>query len=66
MDNVVVTITQARRDPWIALSLGFVLIVTVSAALTPWLSPYSAGGLEEQRILEAPSGWAPTVWAGTF
>jgi len=51
-----------RRDPWLALSLGFVLIVTLGAALAPWLSPYSAGGLEEKRILEAPSY---AHWMGT-
>ncbi|MDP2606198.1 MAG: ABC transporter permease [Deltaproteobacteria bacterium] len=51
-----------RRDPWLALSLGFVLIVTLSATLAPWLSPYSAGGLEEKRILEAPSY---AHWMGT-
>jgi len=51
-----------RHDPWLALSLGFVLIVTLSATLAPWLSPYSAGGLEEKRILEAPSY---AHWMGT-
>ena len=43
-----------QHDAWFALSLGFVLIVTLGAALAPWLSPYSAGGLEEKRILELP------------
>jgi oligopeptide transport system permease protein len=52
----------AQHDPWLALSLGFVLIVTVSAMLAPWLSPYSAGGLEEKRILETPSF---AHWMGT-
>jgi oligopeptide transport system permease protein len=51
-----------QRDPWLALSLGFVLIVTLSAALAPWLSPYGAGGLEEKRILEVPSF---AHWMGT-
>jgi len=51
-----------QHDAWFALSLGFVLIVTLSAALAPWLSPYSAGGLEEKRILEVPSF---AHWMGT-
>src|SRR3990172_12820392 len=50
------------HDPWLALSLGFVLIVTLSGALAPWFSPYSAGGLEEKRILETPSY---AHWMGT-
>jgi oligopeptide transport system permease protein len=50
------------RNPAALLSLGFVLIVCVSALLVPWLSPYMAGGLEEKRILEAPS-WMH--WMGT-
>ena len=51
-----------QHDAWFALSLGFVLIVTLGAALAPWLSPYSAGGLEEKRILEVPSF---AHWMGT-
>ncbi|MET0503301.1 MAG: ABC transporter permease, partial [Candidatus Binatia bacterium] len=51
-----------RTDPWFTVSLAFVLIVAVSAALAPWLSPYPAGGLQEGRLLEAP-GWAH--WMGT-
>jgi len=51
-----------QHDPWLALSLGFVLMVTLSAALAPWFSPYSAGGLEEKRILETPSY---AHWMGT-
>jgi oligopeptide transport system permease protein len=51
-----------QHDAWLALSLGFVLIIALSAALAPWLSPYSAGGLEEGRILEAPSY---AHWMGT-
>jgi oligopeptide transport system permease protein len=42
--------------------LGFVLIVMLSAALAPWLSPYAASGLQETRLLEPPS-WAH--WMGT-
>ena len=54
--------TINRTDPWLALSLGFVAIVIVSAGLAPWLSPYAASGLQETRILESPS-WAH--WMGT-
>lgn len=50
------------RSPSLTVSLGFVLIVAVSAALAPWLSPYAAGGLQEGRLLETP-GWAH--WMGT-
>jgi oligopeptide transport system permease protein len=49
-------------EPWLALSLAFVIIVALCAALAPWLSPYAAGGLQESRLLEAP-GWAH--WMGT-
>ena len=49
-------------EPWLALSLAFIFVVAVSAALAPWLSPYPAGGLQEDRLLEAP-GWAH--WMGT-
>src|SRR3970040_3191177 len=51
-----------QHDACVALSRGFVLIVTLSAALAPWLSPYSAGGLAEKRILEVPSF---AHWMGT-
>jgi len=51
-----------QRSPWLTVSLAFVLIVALSAALAPWLSPYAAGGLQESRLLEAPS-WAH--WMGT-
>jgi oligopeptide transport system permease protein len=42
--------------------IGFVVIVAAAAFLAPRLSPYTAGGLEEKRILEAPSR---THWMGT-
>jgi oligopeptide transport system permease protein len=42
--------------------IAFVAIVALAAFLAPRLSPYTAGGLEEQRILEAPSR---THWMGT-
>jgi oligopeptide transport system permease protein len=49
-------------DPWLALSLGFVLIIALGAALAPWLSPYAAGGLQENRLLETPGR---AHWMGT-
>ena len=51
-----------RHDAWVALSLAFVLTVAVGAAFAPWISPYSAAGLEEKRILETPS---QDHWMGT-
>ena len=51
-----------RIDPWLIVSLGFVLVVGANAALAPWISPYAVGGLEEKRLLEAPS-WEH--WMGT-
>jgi oligopeptide transport system permease protein len=42
--------------------IAFVAIVALAAFLAPRLSPYTAGGLEEHRILEAPSR---THWMGT-
>jgi oligopeptide transport system permease protein len=62
MANPVEKPNTGSFDPWLTLSLGFVLIVALSAALAPWLSPYAAGGLQEKRLLEAPS-WAH--WMGT-
>jgi oligopeptide transport system permease protein len=62
MANPLVKQKSVSTDPWLILSLGFVVIVAVSAALAPWLSPYSAGGLHEGRLLEGPS-W--THWMGT-
>ncbi|HEX2226286.1 MAG TPA: ABC transporter permease [Candidatus Binatia bacterium] len=50
------------RDPWLALSLGFVLVVLLGAALGPWLSPYTASGLQETQLLQPPSG---AHWMGT-
>jgi oligopeptide transport system permease protein len=50
------------RDPFLLGCLFFVLAVATAAFLAPWISPYSAGGLEEKRILETPS-WSH--WMGT-
>jgi oligopeptide transport system permease protein len=51
-----------QRSLWLTVSLAFVLIVALSAALAPWLSPYAASGLQESRLLEAPT-WSH--WMGT-
>jgi oligopeptide transport system permease protein len=56
------TRTPVHRDPLLLLSLSFIVLVAVAALAAPYLSPYTAGGLEETRILEAPS-WAH--WMGT-
>jgi oligopeptide transport system permease protein len=50
------------RDPLLLPCLVFVLAVATVAFLAPWISPYSAGGLEEKQILETPS-WSH--WMGT-
>jgi oligopeptide transport system permease protein len=36
-------------------SVVFIVAVAVCGFLAPWISPYSAGGFEEQHILETPS-----------
>ncbi|MBM4260255.1 MAG: ABC transporter permease [Deltaproteobacteria bacterium] len=43
-------------------SLGFVVAIALAATLAPWLSPYSASGLEAKRILTPPSH---EHWMGT-
>jgi oligopeptide transport system permease protein len=50
------------RDLQFFCSLFFILAVAVSASFVPWISPYSAGGFEEKRLLEPPS-WSH--WMGT-
>lgn len=62
MDDIAVTKTPPRSDPLLVGSLAFVLIVAFAALVAPWLSPYSAAGLEERRILETPSY---AHWMGT-
>jgi oligopeptide transport system permease protein len=62
MASLVAKRKRVGFDPWFILSLGFVLLVTLSAALAPWISPYKAGGLTEKHLLESPS-WAH--WMGT-
>jgi len=53
---------QRVRDPLLLPCLVFVFAVATVAFLAPWISPYSAGGLEEKQILETPS-WSH--WMGT-
>jgi oligopeptide transport system permease protein len=62
MTTAVTKHNAIRSDPWLTVSLGFVLLVTMGAALAPWVSPYAAGGLQETRLLQPPS-W--THWMGT-
>mgnify|MGYP001332514727 FL=1 len=62
MNDAVGIKSRTRLDPLLVASAAFVLAVALAAIMTPWLSPYSAGGLEEKRILEAPSY---AHWMGT-
>jgi oligopeptide transport system permease protein len=52
----------AERDPWLAFSFGFIVLIMLGAALAPWLSPYAASELQETRLLQPPSS---THWMGT-
>jgi len=52
----------SRRNQTILWCIVFIGLVSLGGSLAPHLSPYSAGGLEESRILEAP-GW--DHWMGT-
>lgn len=54
--------TRPNYDPLVLLSLGFIIVVGVIALAAPYISPYTAGGLEEKQILLAPSG---SHWMGT-
>jgi oligopeptide transport system permease protein len=62
MANLLVRRNAVSFDPWLALSLGFILLVVLSAALAPWLSPHPASGLQEKRLLQPPSA---AHWMGT-
>ena len=56
---------QAREfsiNATLSMSATFLAIVLFAAVFAPWISPYAVGGLEEQRLLEAPS-WVH--WMGT-
>lgn len=50
------------REPAVFCSLAFILLICLAGFLAPLISPYSPGGLDEQRILEGP-GWRH--WMGT-
>ena len=52
----------AAANPWLVCSALIVLAVIVLGFLAPWIAPYSAGGLEAKRLLEAPSA---AHWMGT-
>lgn len=62
MNDTVGTTSRIRLDPLLVASAAFLLAVALAAIMAPWLSPYSAGGLEEKRILEVPSF---AHWMGT-
>jgi oligopeptide transport system permease protein len=62
MSDLIAKRKSVSRAQWLVFSLGFVLLVMLTAALAPWLSPYAASGLQMTRLLEAPS-W--THWMGT-
>src|SRR5574342_1057148 len=53
---------RAAANTLMLACLAFVMLVAAAAFLAPQLSPYTAGGLEEKRILEAPSR---IHWMGT-
>ena len=54
--------SRLAREPSTLGCLLFILGVCLSGFLAPVVSPYSPGGLDEQRLLEAP-GWSH--WMGT-
>jgi len=51
-----------RTHPAFLVSLVFILLVTLAGSFAPALAPYAPGGLNEQRLLEAPSR---DHWLGT-
>ncbi len=53
---------ELGRSPAFLAGLVFISLVTLAGFFAPALSPYSAGGFEEQRILEGPSR---EHWLGT-
>jgi ABC-type dipeptide/oligopeptide/nickel transport system permease subunit len=61
-DHVPIDSAPGRANLWLLSSFSFVLLVGLAAFGAPWISPYSVGGLEETRLLEAPS-WSH--WMGT-
>jgi oligopeptide transport system permease protein len=59
---VYVSRLHAAAHPWLIASGTVVIVVVVFGFLAPWIAPYSVGGLEAKRLLEAPS-WSH--WMGT-
>jgi oligopeptide transport system permease protein len=53
---------HGRRDPLLLCSALFIVVVVIAGFAAPWISPYAAGGLQEERLLESPS-WSH--WMGT-
>ena len=51
-----------RKEPTALWSLLFIMAVCLGGFLAPLLSPYGPGGLDEQRILQAPGS---SHWMGT-
>lgn len=51
-----------REEPTALWSLIFIMAVCLGGFLAPLLSPYGPGGLDEQRILQAPGS---SHWMGT-
>ena len=51
-----------RKEPTALWSLIFIMAVCLGGSLAPLLSPYGPGGLDEQRILQAPGS---SHWMGT-
>ena len=51
-----------RKEPTALWSLIFIMAVCLGGFLAPMISPYGPGGLDEQRILQAPGS---SHWMGT-
>jgi oligopeptide transport system permease protein len=61
----VMAATNTRRPGvriLIVCCLAFILLVAVGSVLVPWLSPYTASGFDEKRLLQPPSR---AHWMGT-
>ena len=43
------------HDPLLLCSFALIVVIAASGLLAPWISPYGAGGYEEQQILQTPS-----------
>ena len=53
---------QRAFDPLLLCSISFIAVIVVTGFAAPWISPYAAGGLQQERILETPT-WSH--WMGT-